>query len=76
MSWILGIIGGFYIVLIWNNFNFSTISFPSYLCSIWWYLFVMALLWAWIFERIIPDRFDILGAGISIEVIVIFYLPY
>ena len=37
---------------------------------------VMALLWEWIFEKIIPDRFDILGAAISlVGVIVIFYLP-
>jgi len=36
----------------------------------------MALLWGWIFEKIIPDRFDILGAGISlVGVVVIFYLP-
>jgi len=36
----------------------------------------MALLWGWIFEKIVPDTFDILGAGISlVGVIVIFYLP-
>jgi small multidrug resistance family-3 protein len=36
----------------------------------------MAIAWGWIFERIVPDLFDIVGAIISIVgVIVIFYMP-
>jgi hypothetical protein len=61
---------GFYIVLIWNNSNFSTVSFPPYLCSIRRNLYCYGSI------MIVPDTFDILGAGISlVGVIVIFYLP-
>jgi small multidrug resistance family-3 protein len=36
----------------------------------------MAIAWGWIFEKIVPDIFDILGAVIAIVgVIVIFYMP-
>jgi small multidrug resistance family-3 protein len=36
----------------------------------------MAIAWGWIFERIAPDAFDIVGAIIAIVgVIVIFYTP-
>jgi small multidrug resistance family-3 protein len=35
----------------------------------------MAIAWGWIFERIAPDIFDILGAVIAVGVIVIFYMP-
>jgi small multidrug resistance family-3 protein len=36
----------------------------------------MAIAWAWIFERIVPAIFDIVGAIIAIVgVIVIFYMP-
>jgi small multidrug resistance family-3 protein len=37
---------------------------------------IMAIAWGWIFERIVPDVFDIVGAIIAIVgVIVIFYMP-
>jgi small multidrug resistance family-3 protein len=36
----------------------------------------MAIAWGWIFERIVPDIFDVLGAIVAIVgVIVIFYMP-
>ena len=36
----------------------------------------MAIAWGWIFERIAPDIFDIVGAVIAVVgVIVIFYMP-
>jgi small multidrug resistance family-3 protein len=75
MSWILGIIGGF-ILLYMHNSNFSTISFPPDLCSIWWCFYHYGYSLGWIFERIIPDVFDIVGAVIAIVgVMVIFYMP-
>jgi len=37
---------------------------------------VMALIWGWIFEGIVPDRFDIIGAAIALaSVAIIFYMP-
>ena len=36
----------------------------------------MAIAWGWIFERIVPDVFDVIGAVIVIVgVMVIFYMP-
>jgi small multidrug resistance family-3 protein len=36
----------------------------------------MTIVWGWIFERIVPDVFDVFGAIIAIVgVIVIFYMP-
>ena len=36
----------------------------------------MAIAWGWLFERIVPDTFDIIGAIIAIiGVVVIFYMP-
>jgi small multidrug resistance family-3 protein len=36
----------------------------------------MAVIWGWIFEGIAPDRFDIIGAAISLAgVAIIFYMP-
>ena len=36
----------------------------------------MAVFWGWIFEGIVPDRFDIVGAAIAlIGVAIIFYMP-
>ena len=37
---------------------------------------VMAILWNWIFEKIVPDKFDIIGAAIAlVGVGIIFYIP-
>ena len=36
----------------------------------------MALVWGWLFEKIIPDFYDLLGAIIAIiGVVIIFYVP-
>ena len=76
MSWILGIIGGFILFLYGIIATFQQSHFHRIYAAYGGIFIVMALLWAWIFEKIIPDTFDILGAGISlIGVIVIFYLP-
>lgn len=76
MSWILGIIGGF----IWFLYGIIPTFQPSHFHRIYaaygGIFIVMALLWGCIFEKIVPDTFDILGAGISlVGVMVIFYLP-
>jgi hypothetical protein len=63
-------------VCIWDNTNFSTIPFPPYLRSVWRSLYHYGNSWGWIFERIVPDVFDVIGAIIAIVgVIVIFYMP-
>lgn len=36
----------------------------------------MAFIWGWIFQGIIPDAFDIIGASISVVgVVIVFYMP-
>jgi small multidrug resistance family-3 protein len=36
----------------------------------------MAILWNWLFEGIVPDRFDMIGAAIAlVGVGIIFYMP-
>ncbi|MBM0742895.1 YnfA family protein [Phormidium sp. CLA17] len=37
---------------------------------------VLAILWGWMVDRIIPDKFDVLGGGIAlIGVFIIMYVP-
>jgi small multidrug resistance family-3 protein len=76
MSWILGIVGGFILFLYGIIPTFQQSHFHRIYAAYGGIFIVMALLWGWIFEKIIPDTFDILGAGISlVGVVVIFYLP-
>jgi len=76
MSWILGIIGGFILFLYGIIPTFQPSHFHRIYAAYGGIFIVMALLWGWIFEKIVPDTFDILGASISlVGVIVIFYLP-
>ena len=63
-------------VCLWNNSYLSTISFPSVYAAYGGIFIIMALAWGWLFERIAPDIYDILGSIIAIiGVIVIFYMP-
>jgi small multidrug resistance family-3 protein len=79
MSWILGVIGGFvctYSYFIWYCTYSSTFLLSQNLrClrrSLYCYGSGMGLL----FERVIPDFYDILGAVIAIiGVVIIFYVP-
>jgi small multidrug resistance family-3 protein len=76
MSWILGVVGGFILFLYGIIPTFQQSHFHRIYAAYGGIFIVMALLWGWIFEKIIPDTFDILGAGISlVGVVVIFYLP-
>ncbi|AFY75395.1 hypothetical protein Syn7502_03558 [Synechococcus sp. PCC 7502] len=37
---------------------------------------ILSILWGWLVDRVLPDRFDLLGAGISLlGVVVIMYAP-
>lgn len=75
-SWILGIIGGFVLFTYGIIPTFQTSHFHRIYAAYGGVFIVMAMLWGWIFEKTIPDIFDILGSIIAIAgVIVIFYLP-
>ena len=70
MSWILGIVGGFILFLYGIISTFQ----PSHFHRI--YASIRRNLYCYGSIMIVPDTFDILGAGISlVGVIVIFYLP-
>ena len=76
MSWVLGAIGGFVLFL----YGIVPTLQPSYFHRIYaaygGVFIAMALVWGLLFERIIPDFFDILGAVIAIiGVVIIFYVP-
>jgi small multidrug resistance family-3 protein len=76
MSWVLGAIGGFVLFL----YGIVPTLQPSYFHRIYaaygGVFIAMALVWGLLFERVIPDFLDILGAVIAIiGVVIIFYVP-
>ena len=76
MSWVLGAIGGFILFLYGIVPTFSLLIFTEYTLPYGGIFIVMALLWGLLFERVIPDFYDILGASIAIiGIIIIYYVP-
>ena len=76
MSWVLGAIGGFVLFL----YGIVPTLQPSYFHRIYaaygGVFIAMALLWGMLFENVIPDFYDILGAIIAIVgIVIIFYVP-
>ena|SRR6185503_10489905 len=76
MSWILGALGGFVLFLYGIVPTFQSSHFHRIYAAYGGIFIVMSLLWAWIFEGIAPDTFDITGASITIAgVAIIYYMP-
>jgi small multidrug resistance family-3 protein len=76
MSWILGIIGGFILFVYGIIPTFQPSHFHRIYAAYGGVFIIMAIAWGWIFERIVPDAFDIVGAIIAIGgAIVVFYIP-
>jgi len=77
MSWILGAIGGFILFLYGIIPTFQPTYFHRIYATYGGIFIVMALLWGFIFEKEVPDIFDIVGAGVAIVgiIIIIFYAP-
>jgi small multidrug resistance family-3 protein len=76
MSWLLGAIGGFVIFLYGIVPTFQPSHFHRIYAAYGGIFIVMAVFWGWIFEGIVPDRFDIIGAAIALGgVAIIFYMP-
>ena len=76
MSWLLGAIGGFVIFLYGIVPTFQPSHFHRIYAAYGGIFIVMAVFWGWIFEGIVPDRFDIIGATIALSgVAIIFYMP-
>jgi small multidrug resistance family-3 protein len=76
MSWILGAVGGFVLFLYGIVPTFQPSYFHRIYAAYGGVFIVMALIWGWIFEGIIPDLYDLLGTVIAlVGVIIIFYAP-
>ena len=79
MSWTLGAIGGFILFLYGIIPTFQPTYFHKIYATYGGIFIVMALLWGFIFEKEVPDIFDIVGAGVAIVgiiiIIIIFYVP-
>lgn len=76
MSWVLGAIGGFILFLYGIVPTFQPTYFHRIYATYGGIFIVMALLWGFIFERAVPDIFDIIGSIVAIVgIIIIFYAP-
>ncbi len=71
MSWILGTIGGFILFLYGIIPTFQPTYFHRIYATYGGIFIVMALLWGFIFEKEVPDIFDIVGASVAIVGIII-----
>lgn len=75
-SWLIGVIGGFVLFLYGIVPTFQPTHFHRIYAAYGGVFIVMALLWGWIFEGIVPDMFDIIGGIVAlIGVGIIFYWP-
>lgn len=76
MSWIFGAIGGFILFLYGIVPTFQPSHFHRIYAAYGGVFIAMTLLWGLIFENVIPDFYDILGATIAIiGIVIIFYVP-
>jgi small multidrug resistance family-3 protein len=76
MSWVLGAMGGLILFLYGIIPTFQPTYFHRIYATYGGIFIVMALLWGFIFEKEIPDIFDIVGAVVAVAgVIIIFYSP-
>jgi small multidrug resistance family-3 protein len=76
MGWLLGMAGGFILFLYGIVPTFQPAHFHRIYAAYGGIFIVMAILWNWIFEKIIPDKFDIIGAAIAfVGVGITFYTP-
>ena len=76
MSWILGAIGGFILFLYGIVPTFQPSYFHRIYAAYGGTFIVMALLWGLIFDGIVPDMFDVIGAVVACAgVAIIYYAP-
>jgi small multidrug resistance family-3 protein len=76
MSWVLGVIGGFVLFLYGIVPTLQPSHFHRIYAADGGVFIAMALLWGMLFENVIPDFYDILGAIIAIVgIVIIFYVP-
>jgi small multidrug resistance family-3 protein len=75
-GWLIGMIGGFVLFLYGIVPTLQPAHFHRIYAAYGGIFIVMAILWNWLFEGIVPDRFDMIGAAIAlVGVGIIFYMP-
>ena len=75
-SWIIGTCGGLILFVYGIIPTFQPSNFGRVYAAYGGIFIILALLWGYIIEGIIPDKFDAVGALLSvIGVIIIFYYP-
>ncbi len=75
-SWSYGILGALLLVLYGVIPTFQTASFGRVYAAYGGVFIVLSILWGWGVERIVPDRFDLIGGMIAlVGVAVIMYAP-
>ena len=76
LSWIIGVLGGFILFLYGVLPTFQPSHFHRIYAAYGGIFIIMSVLWGWIFEGIVPDKYDIIGTIIAvIGVIIIYYMP-
>jgi small multidrug resistance family-3 protein len=76
MSWIIGSLGGFVLFLYGIVPTFQPSYFHRIYAAYGGVFIIVAVFWGWLFEGVSPDKFDIIGAVITIAgAIIIYYTP-
>jgi small multidrug resistance family-3 protein len=74
--WPWGFIGGLVLILYGVIPTFQPAHFGRVYAAYGGVFIVLSLLWGWIFDGNIPDRFDVIGAVVSlVGVCIIMYWP-
>ena len=74
ISW--GVIGGLVLIFYGIVPTFQPAHFGRVYAAYGGFFIVLSLLWGWIFDANVPDRFDIVGAAVSLMgVSIIMYWP-
>ncbi|KAA2282895.1 MAG: YnfA family protein [Candidatus Nitrosocosmicus sp.] len=75
-SWIFGALGGFVLFLYGVIPTFQKTHFHRTYAAYGGIFIIMALGWGYLFEGVVPDIYDIVGAIVAgVGVLIIFYYP-
>lgn len=76
LGWVLGAIGGFVLFLYGIIPTFQKAHFHRVYAAYGGVFIVMAVLWGWLVDGVLPDNYDVIGTVIVIVgVLIIFYYP-
>ena len=75
-SWIFGAFGGLVLFLYGVVPTFQKAHFHRTYAAYGGIFIIMAIFWGYLFERVVPDLYDVIGTIIaSVGVVIIFYYP-